>query len=422
MKKLILVFLVILLAVALVMVGCSNTGQSSPQTSQPPSTAQSPSASQPQQTPAASQGAKTIKIGIIYGITGPDSPHQIMERDAALLAIEYVNEKGGVTINGEKYLFEGDVADNKGTPPGSIDAATKLVQQDNVKFIIGCVIPVQVDAVASVTEKAGVLFAATRTDVIHADRPLSFTTNYTFAAPLPFLYEVLLSKYPNVKTIGFMIGDESGARAVGEVSKQIAQGRGLTSVGDVIHPWETSDYYSSWTKMKSLNPDAVDNGLSLPNSTAALVKQGREIGYKGPMIAAIPGDPNTLIQMIGAQYANDFINATYDPYGPEAPAMVQDIVKRWEAKYQSKFDADGTEAFDSIYVLSQVLQKAQSLDPVQVAKVWESMPTVETVKGTAKMGGLATWGLNHMVFNPCPVSIYNQGKSNFVNWFDSYMP
>ena len=443
MKKSFLVPVIIALLTALVLAGCAQPTASptkpaapapAPTTAAPPPapTTQAPApappppqpttqAPQPTQAPAP-PAAKTIKVVIIYGLTGPDSPHQIMERDCALMAIDWVNEKGGITINGEKYLLVGDVADNKGTPPGSIDAATKLVEQDQVKFVIGCVIPVQADSVASVTEKAKVLYIATYTDVMHADRPLYFTSHYSFAAPVPILYQVLLDKYQGIKTMGYLVEDEPGARAVGDLSMMIAKSRGLTTLDPITHPWEASDYYPQWTKMISLNPDAVDQGLKLPNNTAGSVKQARELGYKGPIIAAIPGDPNVLVQIMGKDAANDFINSSFDPYGPNMPPMVQEILKRWEAKFKTKFDPDGTQSWDSIYVLSQVLQKAQSLDPATVAKAWEGIQTLDTACGPAKMGGGKTWGINHMVFGPAPVSIFKQGQIVLQGWFDSFIP
>jgi branched-chain amino acid transport system substrate-binding protein len=440
-KKSILVSMVIALVIAMVLTGCaqpqpapttqpavSSSTAPAPTTTAPaaPTTTSKPAAPATQTSapasPAAQPAAKTLKIGIIYGLTGPDSPHQIMERDCALMAIDWVNEKGGITINGEKYVMEGVVADNKGTPPGCIDAATKLVEQDKVKFVIGCVIPVQADSVASVTEKAKVLFSATYTDVMHADRPLYFTSHYSFAAPVPILYQVLLDKYQGIKTMGYLVEDEPGARAVGELSTNIAKSRGLNTLDPITHPWEASDYYPQWTTMMSLKPDAVDQGLKLPNNTAGCVKQGREQGYKGPIIAAIPGDPNVLIQIMGKDAANDFINSSFNPYGPDMPPMVQEIIKRWEAKFKTKFDPDGTQAWDGIWTLQQMLQKAQSLDPATVAKTWESTESLDTVCGLGKMGGGKTWGINHMVFGPAPVSIFKNGEIELQGWFDSFIP
>lgn len=369
------------------------------------------------------QGPKVLRIGVIFGLTGPGSEHQLMERDVAQLCADWINEKGGVTVKGEKYRIELAVEDNKMSPAGSVDAATKLVHQEKVKFIIGCVVPVQVDGVASVTEKNKVLYVAVRTDIVHPDRPYSFTSNYGFAAPIPFLYEVLLEKYPGVKTVGQIIEDEPGARAVAELSQNIAKRRGLKMLEPQIHPWEAPEFFPQWTKILTQKPDAVDNGLKMPPETAGCIKQGRELGYKGPMFAAIPGDANLIMKMIGNKnFATDFIHPSLDPYGPDTTPLIKEIVKLWEKNHKDPFDADGPEAWDALWCIAQAIEKAQSLDPTDVKNAWEKMDTIETARGKARMGGAKTFGINHMVFNPCPVSILKDGKVQFVKWFDPWVP
>jgi len=57
-----------------------------------------------------------------------------------------------------------------------------------------------------------------------------------------------------------------------------------------------------------------------------------------------------------------------------------------------------------------------------VAKAWEGIQTLDTACGPAKMGGGKTWGINHMVFGPAPVSIFKQGQIVLQGWFDSFIP
>jgi branched-chain amino acid transport system substrate-binding protein len=393
-KRSLLVLLAILLVGVVIFSGC---GQKEPET-------------------------KTIKIGLVYSLTGPGSQMQLAKRDTQIMAADYINERGGITINGESYLIELIAEDNEGSPAGSVTAATKLVHQDGVKFIIGCVVPVQCDGVASVTEPNQVLYVMERTDIVHPDRPYSFTPNYGFASPVPGLYEALLKIYPDVKKMGYIVNDETGARTVAGLSQSIAKAHGLETLEPQIHPWEAPEYYPEWTNVIGQKPDAVDQGLAMPDSTAAAVRQGRELGYKGPIIAAIPGDPHLIINMIGKEYATDFIYAAFDVYGPEAPPMVQEIVTLWDSTHSDPFDADSTETWDTMWVLKQAIEKAQSLDPTEVAKAWESMDTFESCKGTGKMGGAETFGINHMGFSPCPIIRLQNGEIEFIMWFNAWVP
>ena len=164
----------------------------------------------------AAEKTKTLKVGVIWGLTGPGSQQQLVWKDAVLLCADYINQKGGVTVKGEKYRIQCVVADNKNSPAGSVDAATKLVHQGKVKFILGLVVPVQIEGVMSVTEPNKVVYVSMRTDIVRPDKPYFFCAAYSYAAPLPGLYQVIREKYPSVKSVGYIVEDETGARAVGE--------------------------------------------------------------------------------------------------------------------------------------------------------------------------------------------------------------
>ena len=85
--------------------------------------------------------AKTLKIGVIHSLTGFGSEVEMVMRNGEVLCRDWINEKGGITIGGEKYLIDLIVEDQKGNVDGAVAAATKLVERDKVKFIIGQMVP-----------------------------------------------------------------------------------------------------------------------------------------------------------------------------------------------------------------------------------------------------------------------------------------
>jgi branched-chain amino acid transport system substrate-binding protein len=78
---------------------------------------------------SAAANADDIKIGLLFGITGQASSFVPPLIDAAKLAVDEINAGGGI-LKGSKSQTV--LADTKGTAQGGIDAATKLVKQDNV--------------------------------------------------------------------------------------------------------------------------------------------------------------------------------------------------------------------------------------------------------------------------------------------------
>jgi len=75
-----------------------------------------------------SAGTRTLKIGLITSITGPIAPTLKALADAAKPAQDLMNQRGRITIKGQKHLIEIIAEDDQSSPPGGVAAANKLLQ------------------------------------------------------------------------------------------------------------------------------------------------------------------------------------------------------------------------------------------------------------------------------------------------------
>ncbi|MBN1225869.1 MAG: ABC transporter substrate-binding protein [Deltaproteobacteria bacterium] len=366
-------------------------------------------------SPSAAQ--ETLKIGSIWGLSGPYSQLGVVCRDGALLAAEWINAKGGITVKGKKYKIELVVEDNKNTAPGSVNAATKLVHGEKVKFITGMNIPFQIDAVQTITEPAKVILSSGKAANLLPKNRYSFSATQVFTAPIPNIYDFLSKKYPKVKIIAFEANDEAGAIITSKVAKGIAQMHKYQVQETTLNVFGAKDFYPTWTKILKNKPDAVDLCISTPDDLASKAKQGRELGFKGPILTCNSGDPFVFIHLIGKEGATDFIFAGFEPTAANTPAMVKTILKLWNEKYKKPFSLDAIDGFSSVWALVQAIEKAQSFETDTVVKVWETMKTIETPTGKGKMSGLKTFGINHMVAGPAPVSLLKNGKVESTSWY-----
>jgi len=366
--------------------------------------------------------SKTLKIGYLLGLTGPGSQMFLEQKEVVMLAEEWLNNKGGITVNGEKYKIQVVFEDDKNTPADCITAATRLISKEGIKFIVGVAVPDQVAAVASVTEKNGVLYASSGIDMMHPEWKLQFVMKYAWTSPVPGLYDTMLQLYPEVKNVGYIVEDEGGARAIAGVAQKIAKSRGLNTLEPQFHPWEAKEYAPQWNVIMSQKPDAVDIGLKMPDANATCIKQGRQAGFTGPIISTVSADPTSQLNMIGKEYATDFFLPGFDPYGEHVTPMIKEVVNTWGKNHTNLITQDGISGWDTLWVMVQVIEKAQSFDPEVVAKTWENLDTLETTRGMAKMGGGETFGINHMVFAPAPITRLQNGQIVFIKWIDTWVP
>ena len=372
---------------------------------------------------------KTLKVGVLASLTGPMSDIETMMRDGALLAMDWINDKGGVTVNGQQYMIELIVEDAKSSADGTIAGATKLVEQDKVKFIIGGITVFMHAAAAQVCEPAKVLRSVFNMtglpEELSPDTPYLFRAMQCGGEKVPGLFDYLLESYPDVKTVACMGADEPGDRFFADIGKKEAQVHGLTMTAIEFFPWGTEDFYPVWTKVLATKPDAVYFAGQPINVIASELKQGRELGFKGPCFTDAPGDLYITRDIVGKTAATDFFNSSIDLSSPEMTPMLKEVEKLWQAKYGTPLQGqtDSLCGWDSLWAIVQAIEEAQSLDPTVVAQTWENMSSIETAYGgPGKMGGEKTYGINHVVVSRYPICRLHEGEVEHVGWYTLEVP
>ena len=388
------ILLALLLAISLVAIGCPT----------PPETT----------TPPAPPAAKILKIGQCMEMTGPIAPGIEKNTYGLLACADWINDNGGITINGQQYLIQIVSADNKCTPEGTIAAANKLIYEEQVKFIIGPVVPWLSIAMTPVCEEARVLrclFNGTGgPDEMNPNMPLTFCAFFelTYLAPA---YDYLVEAYPEVKRIAIVGPDEPGGNYFSQISKKEAEAHGLEVVFLENYVIGTEDFYPLWTKMQAAEPDAVELGVGIPIWYAGIIKAGRDLGFTGSYFSGSTFGLSDVLNLIGRDYAYDIFTIETNTLSTQNPPVVNELKKRVEAKYGvGTFHVGNVIGWNPLWSMVQAIEAAQSLDPTEVAKTWENMKSIETLFGTATMGGLEFWGINHGVMLPRPLTGLDNGE------------
>jgi ABC-type branched-subunit amino acid transport system substrate-binding protein len=383
-------------------------------------------------TSTSSGSAKTLTIGEVDAMTGMFSDIMKYVPPGEQLAKDYINGKGGVTVGGQQYLINIEVRDSKSTPEGATAAANELVFDKKLKFIAGTGPASLTTAIDAVTESAGVLYTAIYQNGMKTEMgtkyPLKFVGNNCSYSGQATAMAYLKQKYPNVKTLAFvLVGD--GQRADNDpVVRATATKLGLTIVGDTVeYAAGTSDFTPIAQKAIALKTDGIMIGNGVSAWFGLILKAIRGLGYTGPVFTcSYPVLPD-VAQIAGAD-ANGF-------FGPSIPSeatinglppITKDIINAAIAKDSTiGFTTLHLQGFGAVYSLVQAIQAANSLDPKVVAAKWENMEAIDTIFGPGKMGGLQTFGVNHNVYFKTPISVINNGKVVFGAWIsldDSRMP
>ncbi len=316
-------------------------------------------------------GGGPLKIAILAPLSGDVATFGESTRDGALLAIEEWNAKGGVLGR----QIETVVEDSQCSAEPAVSAANKVINQDQVKFIIG-----EVCSSASIPVSEVVM---AKGDVLQI-------------SPTSTNPQVTVDENGNVKSMVFRAcfidpfqGTVAAKFALEELGAQTAavfldQGndyvRGLAEFfrdafeagGGQVVVWETytgedQDFSAILTKVKDANPDI----LYLPDyysTVNVIASQAREMGITAVMMGGDGWDSSDLDREAtdGGYYTNHYS-------GDDPRPVVQDWVQKYVAKYGSEPDALATLAYDAANILLQAIEKAGTDDARVVAQTMAGM-------------------------------------------------
>ncbi len=355
---------------------------------------------------AAPPAPKTLRIGVISSLTGVMSAGYRDISEAVKPTEKYLNEKGGITINGQRYRIELVTYDDQSSPSGAVSAVNKAVQ-DGIKFLLAPVFAPSNLAIAPITESNKVLRVQSTTSGAEQYGPKN---RYLFAASIslctiPAIYDYLAKTYPKAKKIARLYPDDPATKAFVSLDAREAQKHGLEIVFDEPFKIGVEDFYPLLTKTLEKKPDAIDMGFSILPWARGLITQARELGFNGPLYAGcFVGDINLLNGILDAKSAHDFFQGAADVRSPKMTPLIKGLREVVEKDLGVKFNMDHTIAFEGAWPLLKAIEKAQSLDTDKVVRTWENMQSIESIYGKARMGGQEMVGINHIVVRPALIS------------------
>ncbi|MEM1208231.1 MAG: urea ABC transporter substrate-binding protein [Planctomycetota bacterium] len=121
----------------------------------------------------------TVKVGVLHSLSGTMAISETSLRDVVLMAVEEINEAGGVEVDGKNYMVEAVVVDPASDWPLFAEKAKQLID-DDVAVIFGCWTSVSRKSVLPVIEEENALLFY---PVQYEGEEQSLNVFYTAASP-----------------------------------------------------------------------------------------------------------------------------------------------------------------------------------------------------------------------------------------------
>ena len=382
--------------------------------------------------PAASK-TDTLKIGLMVHLTdwfaGVDTPNY--NEFNAMVA--YINDDlGGWVVGDTAYQLEAVCVDGQSDYPALRTAAMSLVDA-GVDFVVETN-DFWVNSCADVFEDEGILHASAycvgnTTGYLIPENPLAFTGSDGSMGDLAACFAALVEYYPDVHTVAYANDDNGSTDDTYAWLQEAAEKNGLEMVGQVIYPGETTDYSSYAQQLVDTGADAfIGNGS--PDAYGAVLKAVRSLG-DDMVMACAQGKPVSMVM----EYAG--ADASYNGFTIGTSTRASDADRNTDlfnalvAKVEELYGAEAASTFDgaaanTLYTILQMMQRAGSVDPADVAAAWEEGGAIDSLYGPATIGGTETYGVeNHAVGHPRPVSLMDPDAEDgwyFADWIEVEIP
>ena len=357
-----------------------------------------------------SRAADVIKFGISTPLSGPAAPWGIPHKNATELIFDEINAQGGLDVGGKKYKLEVVAYDHKYVIAEGVATVNRLIAKDGVKYI-----SILGGAVAKANEEAinesgslGLTLAYAE-GLVSPKNPLTFQC---FPAPpeTTTFWKWIKEKHPQIKRVASIApNDDTGWWSV-KVETTYAQKLGYDVVAKEYFERVMTDFNPILLRLLAQKPDAISVMASPAGSVGLIVKQARELGFKGRFVALHQIDSSVVANIAGRENTEGMWVHGY------VQTPLPDKLKSWQQRYTKKFgewNATSIDFTNPAFAFVAAVRKAQSLDP---KKIGEAMRAIEfdNLWGKAHFGGKDYYGIGQQIIYPMPFSEVRDGVATLL--------
>lgn len=309
-------------------------------------------------TGGGSSAASTIKVGLLYELSGGVATYGQASVEGIKMAIDEVNAAGGV--NGKQIELK--QYDSKSEPAEATTLATKLMTTDKVVTIIGPATSGSFKAtipVANANKIPVVSGSATLDDVTVKDGKVN---EYAFRTCFNDSYQgTAMANYATkqraAKTAVILRDSSSDySKGLAENFKKTFTANGGSIVGEEAYVTGETNFSPILTRIKGMTYDVI----YLPgyyNEAGLIIKQARGLGITQPILGGDGYDSPVLLQQAGAAaltnvyFTNHYSSLDKDP-------KVTKFIADWKAKKGSNPSAFHALGYDTGKFVADALKRA----------------------------------------------------------------
>ncbi len=359
----------------------------------------------PDESSETSGGAAEIPVGVYVALSGPTGTFGQSTKEGVELAIDEVNDNGGVLGKKIRVLVE----DNMGRPDQAVATVTKLITRDNVVALIGENASSRSLAAAPVAQANGVpMISPSSTNPAVTEKGdyifrVSYTDPYQGAAIAEFVRNSL--GFERVAILKDVKNDYSVGLA--DFFRQRFEAMGGKVVVDQSYAEQDSDFRSQLTSIRNSEAQAI----VVPGyytDVGQIAIQARELGIDLPLVGGDGWDSPKLLEIGGEALNGSYFANHY--YADEDRPAVREFVKKFQERYGRLPDSVNALSYDAARILVEAIERAGEVDK---AKIRDQIAATSDYQGVS---GVITLGPDRNPIKPVAILAVRDGQIVLEEW------
>jgi len=300
-----------------------------------------------------------VRIGLHGPFTGPVAYSGELMKKGFLLAVEEINQAGGIKIAGKMLKIKTFVEDDRATPAEGVAVTEKLITRDQVHATVGPFNSSVGLAVAEISDRYKVLrlVPIAVADAITTGHPWVFRNcpNQTMQTVQNAEWVMKQGKW---KKFCLLLENTDYGRGGGETWAKVVKGKGAEVVATEYFLIGDTDFTTQLTKIKAKDPEGIFM-VGLITEGAQILRQARQLGMKQQFFGLGGFASDKFIQLAGGA-AEGLINNSYWEPNPKIPKSIT-FKENFEKFSKMEAEMFSAASYDAVYILKEALEKAGAL-------------------------------------------------------------
>lgn len=321
-----------------------------------------------------------IKIGAILPLSGTNAYIGQDLKEGADLAVEEINNGGGIDGKLIKVIYE----DSQGDPKVAISAFNKLNEVEGINLFVTTLSNVTL-ALAPLVEKnkLPMFTIAVAPSILNAGDYI-FINNFNGEQELGYLVDFIISKF-QFKKLAIIAQNTEFAIQYKDVfeRKWKEKNRPITAIELLDN--SATDYRTQLAKIKNSNPDFIYVVGYSPQITRILI-QAKELGIQKPIFSYWGAQEKKLLTDAGGA-----AEGLIFPSSPFSKKTAPQFFEKYETKYSKEPNYRAGLAFDIMGIFKEALEKC-SVDFSNTVCVKDKIYAVDNYPGVTGLTSVTQKG------------------------------